>query len=449
MMRFLVSLLVCLAVSAWSVDARAKSSQVDTEKLVKRVIELHAKSNYEKALSILEQAGQATAADSKLIYLRGLVHFHSGHPKEAIADLTEAIRIQPDYADAYIVRALAYEEIDEPQKAIDDFEYVLKKEPSFRELLEHKAAMLEKLGFKQLAEDTKGQAAKLSKRTSMAEGEPSESNFKEYMAQLQVDIKRNWHPPRITKTNRTQVVFKIHRDGTITHLRMDKPSDIEGHNAAALKAVNQLPKAKPLPPGAPKDVDIQFTFDYNVFGGGAGGFSMYSAGGTPMSAYVGKEFIKHAQQAEAEQKHVKAATLYEKALSYSTDVERLDLFDDITRCYVASAAQLKEPKERLKLLHKALYYRPKDDSALKALEQGIKALNKDPESFSDRMALAEEARKSGDLHGAVVEYLIALRIKDEPEIHQKLEEIKKEHQSKPAPTIDKPAPWNSPSQRWF
>jgi hypothetical protein len=28
---------------------------------------------------------------------------------------------------------------------------------------------------------------------------------------------------------------------------------------------------RPLPAGAPEDVDIQFTFDYNVFGGGGRG----------------------------------------------------------------------------------------------------------------------------------------------------------------------------------
>jgi TonB family protein len=431
MTQFLVSVFLCLTLSVPEVCAREKTPAQNTDKFLKQAITLHANSKYTKALSVLEQAGKCDARSARLMYLRGLIHFHNGQPKDAITDLSEAIRIQPDYADAYVIRALAYEENDEPQKAIDDLEYVLKDQPTFRELLEHKAAMLEKIEKKEEAKTLKAQAEKLAKRPFMAEGEPSQAKFTQYMAQLQADIKSRWHPPRMGKFNRVVVVFKIHRDGSVTHLRLDKASELEGSNASALKAVSELPKAKPLPPGAPKDVDIQFTFDYNVFRGG-GGYQGLAAVDSATDAYIGKQFIKHAQRAEAEQKHEKAATLYEKALRCSSQVERLELFDNITRCYVASAAQLKEPKGQLKQLHKALYYRPNDDSALRALQQSIKALSKDPESFDDRMALAEEAKKSGDLHGAVVEYILALRIKDDPIIQQKLDEIKKEkEQSEP------------------
>jgi TonB family protein len=96
-------------------------------------------------------------------------------------------------------------------------------------------------------------------------------DFGPYMADLQRRIKKCWFPPKGNETKRVVVVFKVHRAGELSHLRLEKSSGMAIADQAALRAVETAAPFRPLPTGAPDDVDIQFTFDYNVFGGGGRG----------------------------------------------------------------------------------------------------------------------------------------------------------------------------------
>jgi TonB family protein len=107
-------------------------------------------------------------------------------------------------------------------------------------------------------------------------GRPSASaqadvDFGPYMADLQRRIKRAWYPPKGNESKRVMVIFKIHKDGTMSNLRLDHSSGLAIADQAALKAVENAAPFRPLPAGAQDDVDIQFTFDYNVFAGGGRG----------------------------------------------------------------------------------------------------------------------------------------------------------------------------------
>lgn len=98
-------------------------------------------------------------------------------------------------------------------------------------------------------------------------------DFGPYMAELQRRIKRVWFPPKIARSKRVQVIFKVHRNGEMSNLRLANSSGLTAADEAALKAIEAAAPFHPLPVGAPADVDIEFTFDYNVFnGGGSGSF---------------------------------------------------------------------------------------------------------------------------------------------------------------------------------
>jgi TonB family protein len=98
-------------------------------------------------------------------------------------------------------------------------------------------------------------------------------DFGPYMAELQRRIKRAWFPPKDARSKRVKVIFKVHRNGEITNLRLANSSGLTAADEAALKAIQTAAPFHPLPAGAPVDVDIEFTFDYNVFnGGGTGSF---------------------------------------------------------------------------------------------------------------------------------------------------------------------------------
>lgn len=91
-------------------------------------------------------------------------------------------------------------------------------------------------------------------------------DFGPYMADLSRSIKRSWFPPKCSESKRVQVVFKVHSGGVISDLRLVTSSSVALADQAALRAVENAAPFAALPEGAPPDVDILFTFDYNVFG---------------------------------------------------------------------------------------------------------------------------------------------------------------------------------------
>jgi TonB family protein len=85
--------------------------------------------------------------------------------------------------------------------------------------------------------------------------------------------------------------------------------------------------------------------------------------------------------------------------------------------------QLKaKPEEALTHYHKALLLDFNDERFKKNADAAIKALGFDPNLFKDRVSIADNAAKGGDFTGAAAEYLVALALKDTPDIQRKLAE---------------------------
>ena len=85
------------------------------------------------------------------------------------------------------------------------------------------------------------------------------------MADLQRRIKRAWYPPQEGVTKQVKVMFKIHTNGELSNLRITRSSLSSLADQAALSAIEKAAPFNHLPAHAPDNVDIEFTFDYNVF----------------------------------------------------------------------------------------------------------------------------------------------------------------------------------------
>ncbi|MBQ2644644.1 TonB C-terminal domain-containing protein, partial [bacterium] len=94
-----------------------------------------------------------------------------------------------------------------------------------------------------------------------------EPDFGPYMRELQQRIKRNWEPPKGEESRRVVLLFSIARDGRLLSVKVSKSSGLTAADNAAINAVKLTAPFKTLPPEYKgNSVDIQFTFDYNVFG---------------------------------------------------------------------------------------------------------------------------------------------------------------------------------------
>ena len=93
-----------------------------------------------------------------------------------------------------------------------------------------------------------------------------EPDFGPYMRELQRRIKMNWDPPKGNESKRVVLLFKIAKDGRLLSCRVNKSSGLPTADQAALKAVELTAPFRPLPADFKgQSIDIQFTFDYNVF----------------------------------------------------------------------------------------------------------------------------------------------------------------------------------------
>ena len=94
-----------------------------------------------------------------------------------------------------------------------------------------------------------------------------EPDFGPYMRELQRRIKMNWDPPKGNESKRVVLLFKIAKDGRLLSCSVFKSSGLQTADKAALNAVHLAAPFRPLPPEYKgSSIDIQFTFDYNVFG---------------------------------------------------------------------------------------------------------------------------------------------------------------------------------------
>ena len=94
-----------------------------------------------------------------------------------------------------------------------------------------------------------------------------EPDFGPYMRELQRKIKYNWHPPKGNESRKVVLLFKIAKNGQLLSCRVYKSSGLPSADQAALNAVKMTAPFRPLPADYKgSNIDIQFTFDYNVFG---------------------------------------------------------------------------------------------------------------------------------------------------------------------------------------
>lgn len=98
----------------------------------------------------------------------------------------------------------------------------------------------------------------------------AEPDFGPYIAELQRRIRRNWAPPVEDRSKRVVALFKVSRDGRLLSLRLQQSSGSPAADQAALAAVRASAPFKQLPPNyRGSDIDVQFIFDYEIYGHGS------------------------------------------------------------------------------------------------------------------------------------------------------------------------------------
>ncbi len=200
-------------------------------------------------------------------------------------------------------------------------------------------------------------------------------DFGPYMASVQSKIKGNWYPPKGKKSRRAKAIFQVNRDGSIAKLRLSQSTGSDDADKAALKAVEKSAPFEVLPEGAPATVDIEFSFDYNVFNEDH------------------KNLIADLQSAkESGNKHSIAIASIKLADSYYTDgiyYKAKPLYEDGIEILRGQKANITELADALMYLGHCYYSEDDYDKALEYYREAVAILTKD-NSHTNELAEALE-----------------------------------------------------------
>jgi tetratricopeptide (TPR) repeat protein len=83
------------------------------------------------AIADFTQALRLNPNDIDIYYSRGLAYLYLGNCQEAMADFNQTLSLNPEYAEAYINRGIAFAGLRDYPKAITDFNQAIKRKPSF------------------------------------------------------------------------------------------------------------------------------------------------------------------------------------------------------------------------------------------------------------------------------------------------------------------------------
>jgi lipoprotein NlpI len=123
--------------------ALVESGKLSEENLAKALIfrgfAYRSKGDYDRAIHDFDQAIRLKPDFANAFNNRGIAYDYKGNYDRAIQDFDQAIRLQPDYADAFNNRGLVYGEKGNYDRAIQDFDQAIRLRPAYAEALDNRA----------------------------------------------------------------------------------------------------------------------------------------------------------------------------------------------------------------------------------------------------------------------------------------------------------------------
>ena len=206
---------------------------------------------------------RATNADPNLVEAynrRARAEWQLEQNKEALEDANWAIKLNPDYAEAFCTRAAIHNSMGQYQETIADASMARDLNPLLGD-----AYILEAAAYRSLNQFAESEAA-LAKLKSISdplgafeEWHPN-IDYTPYFTYLQMSVQQHWHPPS-NPFGSVVPIFRIHRSGQISDLRLSNSTGNQSADNAALQAVKSAVPFRQPPAGSPPDFTVYVVLD--------------------------------------------------------------------------------------------------------------------------------------------------------------------------------------------
>jgi tetratricopeptide (TPR) repeat protein len=122
----------------------------------------------QKAIEYLNNAIKLQPDAADVYFIRATAYYDLGQPQLAIKDYNEAIRLKPDYASAYYHRGNAYASLRQYERASKDYNEAIRLEPNYAMAYYNRGNAYLKLGQPQRAIEDYNEAIHLEPNYAMA-----------------------------------------------------------------------------------------------------------------------------------------------------------------------------------------------------------------------------------------------------------------------------------------
>lgn len=215
---------------------------------------------YRDAANFFTRAAEADPKNPEPYNRRARAEWQLEQLKDALEDANYAIKLNPDYAEAFCTRAAIYNSMAHYQDAVADASMARDLNKNLRD-----AYMLEASAYHNLNQHREGDAL-VAQANTIQEPQPAFDEWQPnidwgpYYQYLQSTVRGHYSPPA-GAFGTAVPIFKIHRSGEVTELRMGSLSGSPEADNAALDAVKRSAPFQQPPAGSPPDFDAYVVLD--------------------------------------------------------------------------------------------------------------------------------------------------------------------------------------------
>jgi len=209
---------------------------------------------YKEAMDFFTRAATADPKNAEPYNRRARAEWQLDQLDNALEDARFSIQLNPDYAEAFCTRAAILNSMGHYNEAIADAALTSELKPTLRE-----AYTIEASAYRNLRQFSEADAV-LAKLNSVANPESAfdewapDIDYTPYLGYVQATIRQHWQPQQ-GNYSPIVILFKVHRNGQISDLKINNAGDATADNAALQAARSSGPFQQP-PAGAPPDFDV-------------------------------------------------------------------------------------------------------------------------------------------------------------------------------------------------